>query len=135
MLLDSGCQLLQMDMARSRLHEVRESLRKVVVTGSVLANTVAVLVAAADQRLWTPCQFTATNLEAAAEVADMYVEFNDVQCFTNEKFYDMDSRAAHSSANSVVPDAKSSSCCRTSCTASTGNAFSLEEVPAARPIK
>jgi len=48
-------------------------------------------------------QYTATNLEAAADVADLYIEFDDYQCFVNEKLLanDMDSGAAFSSTNSV----------------------------------
>merc|ERR1712008_307908 len=123
-MLQSGHQLLPKDLACTRIQQVRELLGGAAEVSSLQVSTVAALVAAVEQRISRQHQYTATNLEAAADVAEMYVEFDDYQCFVNEKLLvnDMDSGAASGSTNSVVPGAMSPSCCRSACIASTGHA-------------
>ena len=114
-------------MATTRIREVRDALDVAAGSGTMHESAVAALAEAVGQRTCNLEQYSATNLEAAADMADMYLEFEDFRIFLNEKLSEMDIRASSSSTNSVVQGAMPPSCFCSLGTASTGHAYSLLE--------
>ena len=78
-----------MDMASAQIQEARKEFEDAPIDNSMTSHAKAAILAALDQRVSRLTQYTATNLEAATEVAWSYIEFEDYQCIVNEKLNEM----------------------------------------------